>query len=274
VKSAILGFIAAAVLPGIAAAQSFSPQPQLYLTSVDAADARAVWLQPAGLSRRQEASIGIFAGGERSGAGGLTQYGAVLSSGPIGLGWQHDRRSSSVKNDMFTVALTGGNQRAGVGLSRSFYKGTGTKDGGFTFGARYAPRPSIETSLVLRDVGSPVILGDTLRATLLPAVAWNTLGGRARFSAEWEVVTGEWGTSAVRTGVSVGVFGGFILSARGEFSGGLEGRSLAIALTWGALRGRATAFATDIRGASDPFGIYAASVRPLQTQRRRPTRPF
>ena len=267
-----LAFLAAAVLPGIAAAQSFSPQPQLYLLSVDAADARALWLQPAGLARRREASVAIFAGGERSGPGGLTQYGAMLNSGPLGIGWQHDRRGSSIKNDTYSIGFSAGQERAGIGASRSWYRGTGTSDGAFTIGARFSPRPAIDVSLVWRDVGSPVILGDTVRATLLPAAALNLLGGRGRLTAEWEVVTGEWGTSAVRTGASVAMFAGFVLSARGEFSPDFEGRSLAIAVSWGGTVARASAFATDIRGSSDPFGLYLATVRPLQTQRRRPTR--
>ncbi len=267
-----LGVAAAAALPGPAAAQSFNPQPQLYQLSVDAADGRAVWLQPAGLARRREASVGGLLTAERNGPGGVTQYGATLASGGLGIGWQHDRRDTATANDMWTVGYSAGSARAGIGVSRSWYRGTGTRDGSYSLGARYVPQPAVELSLVWRDLGAPVILGDTLKTTLLPAAALNLLGGRARLGGEWEVVTDGWGTSAVRAGAALSLAAGLALSARGEFSGALDLRSVAVGLTWSGPGARVAGFTTNVSGGSDPYGGWAALVRSLDAPRRRPGR--
>ncbi len=263
---------AAAVLPGAAAAQSFAPQPQLYQLSVDAADARAVWLHPAGLSRRREASFGGLLTAERGGTGRLTQYGLTIASGGLGIGWQHDRRGAAIDNDTWTVGYAVGTVRAGLGVSRSWYRGTGTRDGSFAIGARLAPRPALELSLLVRDAGSPVILGDTLKTTLLPAAALNLFGGRARLGGEWEIVTGEWGTSAVRAGAAASLVAGLAISARGDFSRTLGFRGLAVGLTWGNPRARIAAFGTDVRSDSDAVGAWGALVRSLDAPSRRPGR--
>src|SRR6185295_8357115 len=88
---AILLTGAAASLPGDAAAQSFVPQPQLYLLTTDAADARALWVQPAGMGKSREASVSALLTGNRYAAGyGVGQYGVTLASGVLAFGWQHD----------------------------------------------------------------------------------------------------------------------------------------------------------------------------------------
>ncbi|MFI5278867.1 MAG: hypothetical protein ACHQU1_00120 [Gemmatimonadales bacterium] len=261
---------AAAVLPGTAAAQSFVAQPQHYMLTTDAYDARAVWLQPAGLSRLREASFAGFATADAS--GGLSQYGVTLASGGLGLGWQHDRKVGT-GTDVFTVGFAVGGPRAGLGADHRWYKGSGAHDGSWDLGARMSPLPMLDLSLVWRDMGSPVSYVDTLgtphtiNSTLVPAAALN-LFGRLRVGAEWEIVTNNWGTSAIRLGASTRLVGGLALSVRGDFSSKFDGRAVALALTWNGPNARSTAFASRVRGGTDHFGGYVAGVRDLAQVRR------
>jgi hypothetical protein len=265
---------AATVLPGTAAAQSFVAQPQHYLLTTDAFDARAVWLQPAGLSRLREASVAGFATADAS--GGLSQYGVMLSSGGLGLGWQHDRKVGS-GTDVFTAGFGVGGPRVGLGVDHRWYKGSGAHDGSWDLGARLSPVPMLEFSLVWRDMGTPVSYVDTLgvphtiNATLVPGAALN-LFSRVRLGAEWEIVTDNWGTSAFRLGASTRLVGAITLALRGDFSSRLDGRAVALALTWNGPTARATGFATNVRGGTDHFGGYVAGVRDLTQIRRGPFR--
>ena len=265
---------AAAVFPWTAAAQSFVAQPQHYMLTTDAYDARAVWLQPAGLSRLREASFAGLATAD--GSGGLSQYGLMLSSGGLGAGWQHDRKVGN-GTDVFTIGYGVGGPRAGLGADHRWYKGSGAHDGSWDFGARFSPAPMLELSVVWRDLGDPVSYVDTLgtphtiNSTLVPGAALD-LFGRVRVGAEWEVVTDTWGTSAVRLGASAHLAGALSLAVRGDFSSKFDGRAFALALTWNAPLSRATAFATRVKGGPDHFGSYLAAVRDLSRTARGPFR--
>lgn len=249
---------------------SFVAQPQHYMLTTDAYDARAVWLQPAGLSRLREASLGAFATADAGGT--LSQFGLVLASGGLGVGWQHDRKVGR-GTDVFTVGFGVGNPRAGLGADRRWYRGSGASDGSWDIGARLTPLPALDLSFVWRDMGSPVSYVDTLgtphtiNSTLVPGAALSLLG-RIRVGAEWEVVTRNWGTSAVRLGASTRLVGALALAVRGDFSSRFDGRAVAVALTLNAPRTRATGFATQVRGGTDLFGGYVASVRDLTQTRR------
>lgn len=264
----IISAAAAAGLSGPAAAQSFIPQAQRYLLSPDVSDARALWVQPAGLTRRREATLAVFGSGGHGGVSGVAQYGAILANGGIALGYQKDRIPGGFSGDTWMVGFAFGVPMAAIGATRSWHRSGGRTDGAFTVGGRYAPAGLMDVSVVWRDIGSPVVLGDTIRSTLLPAAGLNLLGGRARLSGEWEIVTGDWGTSAVRFGANVALPRGFILTALGDFSGSMDRRSLALALSWNGAAARVTGFGTDVVGGADPYGVYAALVRPVGQRRR------
>lgn len=272
-RAATLAFLltGAAVAPkGVAAAQAFVPQPQEYLLTTDVSDARSLWVNPAGLGRRREASISALLTAER--AGGLTslsQYGVTLASGVLAFGWQHDRLRAGGKSDVFVVGLAGGTPAVALGADRRWYRGSGTKDGSWDLGVRYRALPSLETSLVWRDIGSPIVFSDTIFSTLVPGFALALLRGRLLVGADWELVTRGWSSSAIRLGGTVSLPMSLALNVRGELDGDFDGRSLAFGLTWNGLRARATAFQTSHRApAADRVGIWGAAVStPLQRRR-------
>jgi hypothetical protein len=229
-----------------------------------------VWLQPAGLSRLREASFGGFATADNSGA--LSQYGLMLSSGGLGVGWQHDRKVGT-GIDVVTLGFGVGKPRAGLGVDHRWYKGSGAHDGSWDLGARLSPLPLLDLSLVWRDIGSPVDFVDatdtarTLKSVLVPGAALN-LFGRLRVGGEWEIVTDSWGTSAIRLGASARIVGAFALAVRGDFSSRFDGQSIALALTWNGPNSRATGFASRMSGGTGNYGGYVAGVRDLTQTRR------
>jgi hypothetical protein len=266
-----LPLCAAAVLPGRAAAQSFVPQPQQYMLTTDASDGRALWVQPAGLARRHEASISALVTADRA-AGGtrIGQYGATLASGVLAFGWQHDRFSDTVAMNAFVVGLAAGTPVVSLGADRRWYSGTNTKDGSWDVGGRYQPAPALELSLVWRDIGSPVVVGDTIFATLVPGASVSLFGGAVHAGADWEIVTRGWNSSAVRAGVTVPLPAHFGLSLRGELTGNFSARGLALAVTWNGAAARVTGFGSSVRAPDlDRAGLWGAAVSDPARPRRR-----
>lgn len=260
----------AALLPGSVAAQSFSAQPHLYMLTTDAFDARALWLQPAGLAARPEASFSGLLTASTSGRRTITQYGLTLASRGIGLGWQHDRLPDGSSDNQWAVGLAGGTARFTAGVARRWIKGDSTDAAAFDAGIRYAARPNLQLSLAWRDIGSPVVRDTTVRATLVPGLALALFGARAEIGADWEIVTRGWGTSALRAGAAVALPLQLSLSVRADFSGSLHARGLALALTWNPAAARVTAFASRPAGAGvDQVGAWLSAVQRVGGPRRR-----
>ena len=263
---------AAAALPGVAAAQSFVPQPQVYQLTTDAVDGRALWVQPASLARRREASVAAFVTGNRY-PGGMQvgQYGATLASGVLAFGWQHDRFSDSVGMNAFVVGLAGGTPEVSLGIDRRWYSGTNTKDGSWDVGGRYSATPGVELSVVWRDISSPVLVGDTVFATLVPGAAVQLFGGRLRAGVDWEIVTRGWSSSAIRAGIAARLPANLQLNLRAEFDNNFGGRGIAVALTWNGSAARVSAFQSSVRAPdTDRVGLWGAAISdPARPRRRR-----
>lgn len=261
---------AAAALPGAAAAQSYVPQPQLYLLSTDVFDGRALWAQPAGLVKRRESSISLMATADHDTSGtALGQYGVTLASGGVGFGWQHDRIRGGGHADAFVVGYAAGTPQFSLGFDHRWHRGSGTKDGAWDIGARYSPSTLLELSLVWRDISSPVVVGDTIRATFVPGAAVRLLRGRLRFGVDWEVVQSG-GTSAIRAGAAVILPANLVLTLRPEFDAHFTTRSVAVGLTWSGRTARVTGFGAAVHGASaDRIGAWGSVVSEPVAPRRR-----
>jgi hypothetical protein len=261
---------AAVELPRAAAAQSYVPQPHLYLLTTDVFDGRALWVQPAGLGKRQEASVSLMATADHDTSGtALGQYGVTLASGGVGVGWQHDRMPGGAHGDAFVVGYAGGTPLLSAGFDHRWHRGTNTKDGAWDVGARYSPSTLLELSLVWRDIGSPVVAGDTIRSTVVPGAAVRLLRGRLRFGADWEIVKSGWGTSALRAGAAVILPANLVLTLRSEFNSHFTTRSIAMGLSWSGTRSRVTGFGASVRGAADHVGAWGSMVADAAAPPRR-----
>ncbi len=275
--------LAAAVLPARAAAQlassvpvppapgppAFVPQPQYYQLTTDAYDARALWVQPAGLVKLRESSISALLTANQQNGLSVGQYGLTVSSGGLALGWQHDRLPNGAYVNAYAVGLAGGSAHISIGADHRWYKGTTTKDGSWDLGFRYQAMPPLELSAVWRDLGSPVIEGGSINATLVPGAAIRLLDGRAQAGVDWEILTHGWSTSALRAGAGFRLPLHLAANVRAEFDGRLSARSFAVALSWSHTGARVAAFdATQRSGTPDEVGIWGAAVStPLRRRR-------
>ena len=262
---------AAVALPRAAAAQSYVPQPQLYLLTTDVFDARALWVQPAGLVKRHESSISAMFTMDHDTSGfGLGQYGVTLASGGVGFGWQHDALAGGAHGDAFVVGYAGGTPRISVGGDHRWHRGTNTKDGAWDAGVRYTPSNLLELSLVWRDISSPVVVGDTIKATVVPGAAVRLFNGHLRVGADWEMVQSGWGTSAVRGGASIVLPASLALTMRTEFDAHFTVRNLAVGLSWGGPTARVTGFGETVHGsAADHVGAWGSIIADPSAPRRR-----
>lgn len=262
---------AAAALPRAAAAQSYVPQPQLYLLTTDAFDGRALWVHPAGMAKRRESSISLMATADRdTGGTALGQYGVTLASSGVGFGWQHDQLPGGAHGDAFVVGYAAGNPMISIGGDRRWHRGTNTKDAAWDAGLRYSPSTLLELSLVWRDISSPVVVGDTIRATVVPGAAVRLLGGRLRFGADWEMVQSGWGTSAVRAGATVVLPASLVLMLRSEFDAHFTTRSVSFGLSWNGATARITGFGESVHGdAADHAGVWGSVTADPSAPRRR-----
>lgn len=262
----------------VAVAQALVTQPQRYLLTTDAFDGRALWVQPAGLARRREASIGwSFTGESRDGVMTLEQYGLTFASNGVGLGWQRAELVDDTEISQWVIGYSAGGPRGSLAVARRWVKGRRANDAVWDFGGRYVPSPFLELSAVWRDVGTVVVQSsDTAQSspdtsyspTLIPAAALTLFGGRARLAAEAEVLTTDWKRRAARAGLAVVLPFNLGLHLRASFDGDLAFQELAAALTWSGTSVRATGFGQfPDGGGTRHYGAWSSAVKDLEPRR-------
>jgi len=127
-------------------------------------DVRALWLNPAGLAVRTEASIlGEFSL-ERplDSELRLAQWTLAFNSRGFAFGYQRDRFAEDPNTGTFRFGLSLPFSRGGVGVAFSFYRGnaldtTKTWDRGVDLGVRFRPAATLDLGVVLRNIGRPVL---------------------------------------------------------------------------------------------------------------------
>lgn len=267
-RAVMLCLGAAVVPPGAAAAQSFTGQSAELQMVALARSGHAIWVNPAGLASR-DASIEGLATLRRGTTVELANFGLAVTTGGIAFGYQRDRRSDGRSGTAYALAAGLGDSVLSLGFARRWYKSGGVLEGTWDLGLRWRPRPQVTLALAWRDLNSPVIRDTTVAAALLPAAAIRI--GRLSLGGEWEIIPGDWGTSAVRAGAAVRLGRSLEVALRGTFSGGLAARAIAAQLEWNGVGVNAGAFAVEgRRGESDQAGVTGALVsRPLERRRWR-----
>lgn len=243
-RRAGLGVAATLVLvvacPRQATAQLYPALPQRYLLTTDAFDTRAVWVNPAGLARRIEASLGADATVERRpGSARLAQFGASVRSRNVAFAWIHDRYPGSFGANNFALGVGLGDETLSLGATRRWYGGPGG-DKAWDIAARGRLTPLLDLSLVWRNAGSPTVRDTIYGASIIPAVAFHLLEGRIVAGVEGDLATDLHALREVRAGATCIVGAGVAISLRGEFSPGFARRGFAVGITLGAARTRST----------------------------------
>ena len=237
------------------------PQPERYLLSAAAADARSLWLNPAGLAVRTEASIGADATLDRFYPGGaeLRQWGASVASRGLALGWEHNRLPSGLALNAYAIALGLGDAQFSAGAARRWYRGA-VGGSAWDVGTDYASGGNLRLSLLARNLGSPRLGDSTCWTTLVPGALLSAFGGRLVLGGEWEVALHGWRSVAYRLGGDVRLVAGLRLLARADLDGGLRRRALAIGLDLEVPTARFATFGTLPGSAAEVDAVGAAAA--------------
>ena len=254
-------------------AQVIPAQPARYLLTTEAADARALWVNPAGLARRLEASIGVDVGADRFTTGTqLSQYGATIASRGLAVSWVHERYPAGLSLDGYAIGMGLGDERFSAGAARRWYRGV-VSGSAWDVGARAALGQGVQgaqLSLVARGLGSPRLGDSTYWATFVPGASVGALGGAVQLGAEWEVAPHGWRSVEIRAGGTVSLRPDLALTVRADLASDFRRRGLVLALTWSGSKARVAAFAGLSGGVNelDAFGASGALVA-LGTRSRR-----
>jgi hypothetical protein len=160
-----------------AVAQQVAPNRALaYLFPTDIDDARAIWVNPAGLAVKREASIYAEVGvGDPGAKGRLRQINAGFNSGGFSFGYQRDILDNGARGSTYRIGIAGGTPAgdlaAGIDVAR--YEGGGTHATGWEFGIRYVALPGLATALVATNVGQPIVRGLVQKLTFVPGLTWH-----------------------------------------------------------------------------------------------------
>ncbi len=161
----------------------------LYLYPTDVTDARALWVNPAGLGRAEQASVHIDVTVGDPGSGGrLRQLTTGLSSRGFALGYQRDLFDGGVRGHTYRLGFAGGERRLAAGVAAALYRG-GTSGTGWDVGAVYDLTPSLTIVATVANVGRPVVRDSTLPVTYTPGATFRLSGARAAFSADAQMTS-------------------------------------------------------------------------------------
>ncbi len=171
----IAGLLFAASLAGggatPAGAQVQAARSRDYLFAAGTDDARALWLNPAGLGPRPVASLFGEIANVRSPSGGwhVAQYSFALSSRNIAVGYKRDRVEAGPSAGHWRVGGGIGLPPLALGAGIEFHPGGRSWDVGLV----YLPAPVLLLGAVVRNVGRPVVGDSALRLTGAASIAWH-----------------------------------------------------------------------------------------------------
>jgi len=185
--------IALLLLPLVsgAAAQAVPNRTTLYLHPTDVTDARALWVNPAGLARMMEASVHLdLTVGDPGASGRLRQMTAGVSSRGFSFGYQRDLFDGGVRGHTYRLGFAAGKQRLAAGAATALYRGApGSSGKGWDFGIVYDLAPTLTLGVVAANVGHPVVRDSVLRVVYTPGATLRLFDRRAVLSADSRVTT-------------------------------------------------------------------------------------
>jgi hypothetical protein len=177
---------AVALFALIASVQPVSPSARLpaqqvapnrataYLHPTDVRDARAIWVNPAGLGVQREASIyAELAVGDPGAQGRLRQVNAGFNARGLSFGYQRDILDNGVRGHTYRLGLAGGSGGLAAGLAIAHYRGDGAKATGWDLGASYTKSAGLTLGVVAANLGQPMVRGLRQRLTFVPGATWH-----------------------------------------------------------------------------------------------------
>ena len=145
-----------------------------YLFPTDVHDARAIWINPAGLGTLREASIYAEIGVGNPGASGrLRQIDAGFNSRGLAFAYQRDIFDNKVRGNTYRIGLAGGSRGLAAGAAVAHYRGDGAHSTGWDAGLSYTLYPGLTVGLVAANIGQPMVRGLGQRLTYVPGATWH-----------------------------------------------------------------------------------------------------
>jgi len=216
-----------------AAAQVVPNRATEYLHPSDVADARAVWLNPAGLAVHREASVHADLTVADPGSDGrLRQITAGFNSRGLAIAYQWDQLDGASNGHTYRIGWATSADRLALGFAGSVYRG-GAKASGFDLGVLYRPWPDVTLSASALNIGQPSVRGVKLPVTMIPGLTVRALGGAAALSAQARFPRDEKMDLAfgLRAGATRRVPVGILV--RLDTDGSLRRAGFAFGLAWG-----------------------------------------
>ena len=259
--------VAALVTAGPASAQVAVNRASQYLFVSDADDARAVWVNPAGLAVRREASVyAEFTVRDPGEQGRLGQLAAGFNSRGFSVAYQYDNFGSDITGHTWRVAMGTGSGPLALGGAVAFYGGDNASEIGWDIGLAYA-RERFTAAMNVANIGAPDVRGQRIATAFVPAMTVLPLAQLA-LSVQGRMedkITGYGFGAAWNWSVP---FPGAIL-ARLDTDRDMRRQSFAFGLSIGA-RDRGGLVATTPGDVSDvdALSLYGLASRPLENRRR------
>jgi len=217
-----------------------------YLFPTDVTDARALWVNPAGLGAFPEASINLdVTVGDPGSSGKLRQLTFAFNSRGLSAGYQRDIYSDGQQGHTYKLGLATGQGGFAAGLTAALYRGAGSGTG-WDVGLRYDVTEGLIVGAAIQHIGGPHVRDSTLRVTYVPGAT--LLLGHQRV-----------GLSALSQLTSDGAEG-YAFGARGTLGAGwkLPVGLLARLDTDGSLRRTGFVFGVSL-GGEDAAGLVATT---------------
>ncbi|HYU37253.1 MAG TPA: hypothetical protein VEL29_04910 [Gemmatimonadales bacterium] len=243
----------------------------LYLHPTDVSDARALWVNPAGLGAFPEASVHLdLTVGDPGANGRLRQLTLGLNSRGLALGYQRDLFSSGGRGHTYRVGYAAGRAGLAAGFATVLYRGE-TSSTGWDLGILYDWTPAVSVGGVIQNIGRPVVRDSTLRITYVPSATLQLAGRRVVLSALSRLTSdgvagyafGLRGTLRAGTSLPIG------LLARLDTDRSLRRGGFAFGCSLGAedLAGLVATTPSDVHGI-DALSLYGVSTRRVTSTRR------
>lgn len=145
-----------------------------YLHPTGVHDARALWVNPAGLGIQREASIYAEAEvGDPGERGRLRQVDAGFNARGLSFGYQRDMFGAGVRGHTYRLGLAGAAGGFAAGFAVAHYRGTGAKATGWDVGALYSGYTGLTLGGAIVNIGQPSVRGLRQQLTFVPGVSWH-----------------------------------------------------------------------------------------------------
>ena len=175
--------VALASWPNSSLAQNLPARAADYLFLTNASDARALWVNPAGLAVVAEAALLAEFSIERNGSDlRVEQYTLGLSSRGIAISYLRNRPAGESAVGTLRAGTAVPFQRGAVGAAITRYSQDSISSRGADVGLIYFPNAAVQLGLAVRHIGRPTVGGRKIPVTTVAAVQWTV----ARLQLSWE----------------------------------------------------------------------------------------